>query len=169
MFYFSSRRRHTRLQGDWSSDVSLPICAFLALSGLVVGAVLCLSYYPALANQLSPKEVFESYQRLHKDGEPIALYGVGGRTAAYYAGGQPMILKDANSAYDWLMAGEPSNRRFLAVRADELPRLNKTYRERTGTGQNLPVLDDRSSQIMLVASSLRGDEKNKSPLEKIVL
>src|SRR6516162_6611901 len=25
LFFFSSRRRHTRLQGDWSSDVSLPI------------------------------------------------------------------------------------------------------------------------------------------------
>src|SRR5688500_20403223 len=26
LFFFSSRRRHTRLQGDWSSDVALPIC-----------------------------------------------------------------------------------------------------------------------------------------------
>src|SRR5688500_20343168 len=25
IFFFSSRRRHTRLQGDWSSDVCLPI------------------------------------------------------------------------------------------------------------------------------------------------
>src|SRR5262249_2925623 len=36
----------------------------------VCGAVLCFAYYPALANQLSPKEVFESYQRLHKGNEP---------------------------------------------------------------------------------------------------
>jgi 4-amino-4-deoxy-L-arabinose transferase-like glycosyltransferase len=82
--------------------------AFLALSGLLVGAILCLSYYPALANQLSPKEVFETYQRVQHSGEPLALYGVSGRTAAYYAGGQPTILKDANTAYDWLMAGEPA-------------------------------------------------------------
>src|SRR5205807_5706684 len=26
-FFFSSRRRHTRLQGDWSSDVCFPISA----------------------------------------------------------------------------------------------------------------------------------------------
>src|SRR5205807_7688277 len=26
--FFSSRRRHTRLQGDWSSDVCLPIYMF---------------------------------------------------------------------------------------------------------------------------------------------
>ena len=36
----------------------------LALGGAVVGFVLCFFYYPALANQLSPKEVFESYRRL---------------------------------------------------------------------------------------------------------
>jgi 4-amino-4-deoxy-L-arabinose transferase-like glycosyltransferase len=143
--------------------------AFLVVFATTVGAVLCFSYYPALANQLSPKEVFESYQRVHKSGEPLALFGVGGRTAAYYAGGQPLILKDANSAYDWLMSGEPSSRHFLALRAEELPRLNRLYRERTQTGQNLPVLDARSSQIILVASSLGSGEKNENPLGKVIL
>ena len=142
--------------------------AFLVVFAATVGGILCFSYYPALANQLSPKEVFESYQRMHQGSEPLALFGVGGRTAAYYAGGQPLILKDANSAYDWLMGGEPSSRRFLAVRAEELPRLNRLYRERTQSGKNLPVLDARSSQIILVASAMRSDEKNENPLEKIV-
>src|SRR5205085_5957220 len=36
-FFFSSRRRHTRFDCDWSSDVSLPICsrdlAILAVQG----------------------------------------------------------------------------------------------------------------------------------------
>jgi Dolichyl-phosphate-mannose-protein mannosyltransferase len=143
--------------------------AFLALFGATVGAILCLSYYPALANQLSPKEIFESYQRTHKGSEPLALFGVGGRTAAYYAGGQPLILKDTQSAYDWLMGGENGTRRFLAVRAEELSRLNRAFRERSGTGQNLPVLDARSSQIVLVASSLTDSEKNENPLSRIVL
>lgn len=143
--------------------------AFMIAWAALVGAILCVSYYPALANQLSPKEVFESYQRLHKGSEPLALFGVGGRTAAYYAGGQPNILRDTNSAYDWLMAGEPSSRRFIAVRSEELARLNRAYRERSTTGQNLPVVDARSSQIMLVASSLRDSEKNENPLDKIIL
>lgn len=143
--------------------------AFLALFGATVSAVLCFSYYPALANQLSPKEIFESYQRTHKGSEPLALFGVGGRTAAYYAGGQPLILKDTQSAYEWLMGGEHGTRRFLAVRAEELSRLNRAYRERTGTGQNLPVLDARSSQIVLVTSSLADGEKNQNPLSRIVL
>jgi hypothetical protein len=142
--------------------------AFLALNGAMVGGILCLSYYPALANQLSPKEIFESYQRTHKGAEPLALFGVGGRTAAYYAGGQPTILKDSSSAYEWLMGGE-GGRRFLAVRADELARLNRTYRDRSANGQNLPVLDARSSQIVLVASALADGEKNQNPLGRIVL
>jgi hypothetical protein len=106
---------------------------------------------------------------MHKSGEPLALFGVGGRTAAYYAGGQPLIHKDASAAYDWMMAGEPGSRRFLAVRGEELPRLNRLYRERVQTGSNVPVLDARSSQIILVASSLRDGEKNENPLDRIVL
>src|SRR5437867_7733104 len=31
-FFFSSRRRHTRSYGDWSSDGALPICFFLDYS-----------------------------------------------------------------------------------------------------------------------------------------
>ena len=110
-------RRASRSSSRSASSATLlrgSRAAFLVVFAATVGGVLCFSYYPALANQLSPKEVFESYQRIHKGSEPLALFGVGGRTAAYYAGGQPLILKDANSAYDWLMGGEPSSRRFLA-------------------------------------------------------
>jgi hypothetical protein len=60
----------------------------------VVGLVLCFFYYPALANQLSPKEVFESYRAC----VPGAAAGAARRrrpTAAYYAGGQPQTLNDA--------------------------------------------------------------------------
>jgi hypothetical protein len=156
--------------GDWLRGSR---AAFLVASSGVLGAVLCVSFYPALANQLSPKEVFESYQHVRAANEPLALFGVGGRTAAYYAGGQPLILKDANAAYEWL-TGDPSGaRRFLAVRTEELPRLNRLYREGrgrsgNGTATNLPVLDGRSSQIILVGSSLRPTEKSDNRLDRIV-
>lgn len=142
--------------------------AALALFGATCAAVLSVSYYPALANQLSPKEVFESYELEHQPGEPLALFGVGGRTAAYYAGGEPMIINEAGQAYRWLMDGN-GQRRFLAMRADELPKLNQLYRERSDPRQNIPVLDARSSQIMLVASSLKSGEKNENPIDKMVL
>ncbi len=141
----------------------------LALGGAVVGAVLCLFYYPALANQLSPKEVFESYRQVCP-GSPLALLGVGGRTSAYYAGGQPQALNDTSSAYTWLTAGAPGQRRCLAMKAEELPKLNQIWRERSPEPKtNLPVLDARSSQILLAASAVGADGKNENPLSAIVL
>jgi hypothetical protein len=141
----------------------------LALGGAVVGFVLCFFYYPALANQLSPKEVFESYRNVCP-GSPLALLGVGGRTSAYYAGGQPQTLSDPSSAYTWLTAGGPGQRRCLAMKAEELPKLNQLWREHSPEPKtNLPVLDARSSQILLAASSLGEDGKNENPLTSIVL
>jgi len=143
--------------------------ACLALGGAVVGFVLCFFYYPALANQLSPKEVFESYRRFCPDA-PLGLLGVGGRTAAYYAGGQPQIMNDPASAFTWLTAGGPDQRRCLAVKAEELPRLNQLWREHAPEPKgNLPVLDARSSQILLVASTLGPHDKNENPLASMVL
>jgi 4-amino-4-deoxy-L-arabinose transferase-like glycosyltransferase len=143
----------------------------LALGGAVVGFVLCFFYYPALANQLSPKEVFESYRR-DCAGAPLALLGVGGRTAAYYSGGRPQAMNDPASAYRWLAAGG-GERRCLAMKADELPKLNELWREHTGSAgrpaENLPVLDARSSQILLASSTLGADERNENPLGPVVL
>jgi len=124
-------------------------------------------------NQLSPKEVFESYARIHKNNEPLALLGVGGRTAAYYAGGQVETLTDTQHAFTWLLGADQGTRRYLATRSEELPKLNQLYRQQTHAhgepAQNLPVLDARSSQILLVASSLQSSEKNQNPLSKILL
>jgi 4-amino-4-deoxy-L-arabinose transferase-like glycosyltransferase len=143
--------------------------AGLALGGGIVGFILCFFYYPALANQLSPKEVFESYRRVCPEA-PLALLGVGGRTSAYYAGGQPQTFNDSTSAYTWLTAGGPAQRRCLALKADELPKLNQLWREHAPEPKgNLPVVDARSSQILLAASNLGPHDKNENPLGAIVL
>lgn len=142
--------------------------AAMVLAGALVGFILSFSYYPALANQLSPKEVFESYRRLCHDA-PLALLGVGGRTSAYYAGGQPQGVSDPAGAYQWLTAGG-DQRRCLALKADELPKVNQLWRERSPSPRtNLPILDARSSQILLATSSLSPDEKSFNPLSEIVL
>ena len=141
--------------------------AFFTLNAAAVGFLLCFSYYPALANQLSPKEVFESYEKRHSGDEPLALFGVGGKTSAYYAGGEPVTINDVNGAYTWLMGGNGS-RRFLAMKTDELAKLNSIYREHTKSGHNLPVIDGRSSQIVLASSAL-GRDKSENPFDKILL
>jgi hypothetical protein len=145
--------------------------AFLLVWGAVIGFVLCFFYYPALANQVSPKEIFESYERVHKSGEPLALLGVGGKTSAYYAGGQPPSFTDTTSGFNWLVSGGIGHgpRHFLATKADDLPKLNELYRERSSPRTNVPVVDGRSSQILLLASALLPDEKSQNTFDKILL
>lgn len=129
---------------------------------------MALGYYPALASQLSPRQVFETYQRQRGVGEPLGLLGVAGRAVAYDTGGDARSFPDAAAAFAWLMEGP--ERRWLAVRSDELASLNALYRGRARepgfpatADHNVPVLDARSSQVVLVSNELRG-QRNRNPL-----
>lgn len=149
-----------------SARVRVPRAAFTIVAALLSGGALSLFYYPALAAQLSPKEVFDAYARLRSPGEPLALLGVRSRAATYYqGGGEVESFNDVNPAFTWLTRGS-GPRRWLVVKADDLPKLNSLYRKERG--KNLPVLDGRSSQILLVSSEL-GDHRNESWLSSIVL
>ncbi len=150
----------------WFFDrTRLPRGAGILLAALVVGAVLSFGYFPALAAQVSPKEVLDAYGRLQHPGEPLGLLGVRARSIAYYQrGGEVVSFSDAAHAFEWLTASD--TRRWLIVKADDLPKLNSLYRKEKG--KNLPVLDARSSQILLVSNDLAG-LPNENPLASTVL
>ena len=151
--------------GSIASRTRLTRGSFTLVAALLAGGAQSLWYYPALAAQLSPKEAFESYARLSGAGEPLAMLNVRSRAAAYYARGDVESLSDVGRAFAWLTERK-EQRRWLLVKADDLPRLNQLYRAQTG--KNLPVLDGRSSQILL-ASNMLGDRPNESWLARLVL
>ncbi len=136
--------------------------------GAVAGAILAFAYYPALAGQLSPKEVFETYGKLHSSGDQLALLGVNSRAASYYSGGEVETFSDVDSASRWLTEDQ-SVRRWLVLRNDDLARLNSQYRARVKPASNLPILDARSSSILLASNKIEAGEKNLNPLSAIVL
>jgi 4-amino-4-deoxy-L-arabinose transferase-like glycosyltransferase len=137
------------------------------IGGAVAGALLAFSYYPRLAAQLSPKDVFDSYAKLHKGGEQLALLGVNSRTATYYSGSDVQTFADVDSAYRWLMEG--AERRWLAFRSEDLPRLNSAHRARARPQANLPVLDGHSGQVLLGSNRLLANDRSDNPLDRIVL
>jgi hypothetical protein len=143
----------------------LPRAAFTLAAALLGGGTLAAWYHPALAAQLSPKDVFEVYGKLRHGGEPLALLGVRTRAAAYYSGADVASFNDADRAGEWLLE-RPGERRWLVLRAEDLPRLNSIFRKR-GRG-NAPILDGRSSQILLASSDL-GGARNENALASIVL
>src|SRR5205807_5476708 len=64
-FFFSSRRRHTRLQGDWSSDVCSSDLDGEDLLGLAVGALLRLVLQlPSQGGSFAAGFVLEAAQQL---------------------------------------------------------------------------------------------------------
>jgi hypothetical protein len=147
------------------SATRLSRASFAMIAALLSGGTMGFGYYPSLSAQLSPKEAFDAYARLAKPGEPLALLGVRSRAAAYYGGGDGPAFTDVNPAFAWLDE-RPNERRWILLKADDLPRTNSLFRSQTG--KNLPILDGRSSQILLASNQL-GDHPNESWLAKMVL
>lgn len=141
--------------------------ATIAIGGLVAGAVWAWGVMPAVANQFSPKGVFAKYREVGGDA-PIGLLGVNARTAAYDLGkANPVVQNDARSAYEWIVAGAPQ-RRFVAMRAEHLAEMNFLWRQKADPRTNIPIIDGRSSQIML-ASNQPQNGASENPLNRMVL
>ncbi len=141
--------------------------ATIAVGGLTAAGIWSFGVMPAVANQFSPKGVFETYRKAGP-GAPIGLLGVNPRTAAYdLAGASPVVLGDPRQAYDWLLDGK-ADRKFLALRSESLADLNRLWRTTATPRTNLPILDGRSAQVLLAANGLFG-ARNENPLERMVL
>lgn len=142
-----------------------------AFAGIFAGGVLSFGYFPALAGHLSPKQLFVTYERVARPGQPIGTLGVAGRSVAYYTKVPAEILGDTAEAFTWLVGGArgaPDERRFLAVRAEDFARLNALFRQHAGDLQaappehNVPVIDGRSSQLLLLSNQLLPGERDES-------
>ncbi len=132
------------------------------LSVAALGAVMSLWYYPALATQISPRDVFVRYRQLASTGEALAMMGTGAGSARYYAGREVPSHATVPAAFNWLMEA-PGERRWLVIRSKDLPQMNSLFRERMQPRRNLPVLDARSSEILLVSNQLAEGETSQNP------
>lgn len=135
------------------------------LAGAGFGAALSFAYYPLLAAQISPKRVFSAYRELAAKDEPLGMIGTSSGSASYYAGRSVPAFDSAAAGFEWLM--EPGPRRWLVIRESDLASLNSLYRGRRSS--NLPVLDARSSEILLVSSELGASEESQNPFRDWLL
>lgn len=142
-----------------------------AFAGIFAGSVLFFGYFPALAGHLSPKGLFVTYERVARPGQPIGTLGVAGRSVAYYTKVPAEIFADSAEAFTWLVGGaqgSPDERRFLAVRAEDFARLNALFRQHANDlpapppEHNVPVIDGRSSQLLLLSNQLLPGERDDS-------
>ncbi len=124
----------------------------MLVAALACGAYTSLSFEPELSTHFSPREVYDTYNALAAQGEPLGEYRVGGRAAAYYAEGEVEEVADENAALAFLARPQ---RVWLAFRADDLAALDRAYRH---TSQHhLFIADARSARILLATNQpIRG-------------
>jgi hypothetical protein len=126
----------------------------MMVASLAFGGYVALGFEPDLSQHFSPREVYDTYNALAQDAEPLGEYRVGGRAAAYYARGTIEEITDETAAVNFLMR---DGRVWLAFRADDLAGLDRAYRRRTASeghpGRHLFVADARSARVLLATNS----------------
>jgi hypothetical protein len=126
----------------------------MMVASLAFGGYVSMGFEPELSQHFSPREVYDTYNALAQDDEPLGEYRVGGRAAAYYARGTVEEIADETAAVNFLMR---EGRVWLAFRADDLASVDRAYRRRTATdghpGRHLFVADARSARVLLATNS----------------
>ena len=139
----------------------------LLLAFAALGGVASLGFYPALARQLSPREALTRYRELRMPGEPLAIIGQRSEAARYQGAPDAQSLDGVETAFDWLASNKTPERRWLVLREADLPELNARFRALHH--RNLPVLDARSSEVLLASNRRAARERDENPFAESVL
>jgi hypothetical protein len=138
----------------------------IALTGLVFGAYFAFGFLPELSRHLSPREVFETYNTLRGEDEPLGEYQVGGRAGAYYTDGEVQPLRDVAGIVSFLN-GAGEDRVWTVFPAEQLVDVNLQYRRLSG--EHLFVADARNARILLATNRPIAGRDNQNPLATSVL
>jgi len=134
-------------------------------SGLVIAAYVTTSLQPVLSQHFSPKAVYDAYEELAGDsGEPLASYRSSSTAARYYTEAPTEEIEERSKLIDYL---EDEGQRWAVIPSEELARLNREYRRRTG--RHLYVADGRNARLLLVAANPVDGRPNKNFIADHVL
>ncbi len=139
----------------------------LLLVFAALGGFASLGFYPALARQLSPEEALERYRALRRPGEVLGIVGEHRESARYQGVLDAESFDGVDSAFGWLADDSAAARRWLLIRKAELPELNAQFRALAH--QNLPVLDARSTELLLASNRRLPGERDENPFADAVL
>jgi hypothetical protein len=122
--------------------------------------------YPPLLAHVAPRRALAAYTRFGA-GEPLGVLGISARAAVYEgigADAAPTELRDPRAAYAWLTEG--GARRWLLLRAADLPALNALYRAKEPL-HDVAVVEGHAG-ILLAASTIPPGAGSTSPLARIL-
>ena len=136
----------------------------LIASSLVLAGYTSQAFLPAVSEHFSPRDVFDTYNRLAQKNEPLAQHRVEGRAAAYYAHNEVREIAQRAELLDFLAA---PGRRWAAFPADQLADIDVAFRKRTQRHLFVPSSDN--ARVTLVANQPVANITNENPLARYVL
>jgi len=122
---------------------------------LTAGVVL-FAFAPEIGHHLSQRSVFETYVAHQDADEPLYRYQVSTDDTSVYLRG----VENIRSRRRFMDMFDKQERFFAVIRRDDLSSLNKYVRRRYQ--RNVPVLDARSSKLLLVSNMLEDGEKDEN-------
>jgi Dolichyl-phosphate-mannose-protein mannosyltransferase len=136
----------------------------LVLAALVCGVYASQLFLPRLSAHLSPREVFDLFEKLAGPNEPLAQHQVHGRAAAYYVNRE---VKDIDAEPELVTFLAQPGRHWALLPSERLADVDVAFRRRTGRHLFLPTAEN--ARVSLVASEPIAGKPDANPLSSSVL
>ncbi len=140
--------------------------ARMAPAVLIAAAIAVFLHGPflvSLSNDLSPREVYATYNRLRGSGEELVEFDVGSRASAYYAGG---TVRQVRSQDELIVELRKPGRRWAIFRRNILAEFNRHYR--AATGRHLVLADAHNLEVVLATNSPLAGHPDQNPIVSAV-
>jgi hypothetical protein len=134
--------------------------AAVASVGILAGLLLTQLGWTYVLRNLSAADVFERYRNVAVAAEPLAVMSLNPQLAVYAGATAPQPLATAADVSGWLTMG--GQRRWAALRSDELAAVNAEYRRLKH--ENLPVFGEATGAALLATNLLPKGERDGNPL-----
>lgn len=124
-----------------------------------VGVFLQGPFLQLLSSDLSPREVYETYNQLRGPRDELVEYQIGSRASAYYATGTVRSVTTEDALIEYL-SGE--GRRWAIFRRSSLPEFDRHFR--VATGRHVVIADSRNPDVVLATNRALENRADENPI-----
>lgn len=131
--------------------------------GLMIGGYVAQGFIPEVSAHFSPQNVYATFNRLARAGEPLGEYQVGSRTADYYTSVPLQSLKESSDVIAYLLSSE---RRWVVLPFDQLTAIDHAYRKQSG--RHIFVATSLTGKVLLATNQVVSGHSDHNPLKDAV-
>ncbi len=150
--------RLARLLEAPATFATIVTVVFVATAGVVLFEIA-----PVLGNHLSQRGIFETYTEVRDDDETLYRLQVSTRETSVYL----RNVESLPNRREFLDRFDDEPRFFAIIPRDDLSSLNAEVRKRHE--RNIPVLDARSSKLLLVSNRLEEGERDRNFIAEAIV